>query len=69
MNITVIIRTVILIGIVLVLINSSTFACTAFMMSDGERILVGNNEDYNIPHTRMWLFPATNGRYGRIYFG
>ena len=44
-------------------------ACTAFMASDGERVLVGNNEDYNIPHTRMWFFPATNGRHGRIYFG
>ena len=24
-------------------------ACTAFMMSDGQRVFVGNNEDYNIP--------------------
>jgi hypothetical protein len=39
------------------------------MKSDGERVLVGNNEDYNIPHTRMWFFPASNGRHGRIYFG
>ena len=44
-------------------------ACTAFMMDDGGRVLVGNNEDYNIPHTRMWFVPAQEGRYGRVYFG
>jgi len=39
------------------------------MMSDGQRVLVGNNEDYNIPHTRVWFIPAENGHYGRVYFG
>ena len=47
----------------------SVHACTAFMMSDGERVLAGNNEDYNIPHTRVWFVPAENGHYGRVYFG
>jgi len=47
----------------------SVHACTAFMMSDGERVLVGNNEDYKIPHTRVWFVPAENGHYGRVYFG
>ena len=44
-------------------------ACTAFMMSDGESVLVGNNEDYKIPYTRVWFVPAENKRYGRVYFG
>ena len=44
-------------------------ACTAFMKSDGDKVLVGNNEDYNIPHTRVWFIPAEYGQYGRIYFG
>lgn len=44
-------------------------ACTAFMMSDGEKVLVGNNEDYKIPYTRVWFVPAENERYGRVYFG
>jgi hypothetical protein len=39
------------------------------MMSDGERVLVGNNEDYNIPYTRVWFVPAENGQYGTVYFG
>jgi len=45
------------------------YACTAFMMSDGEKVLVGNNEDYNIPYTRVWFVPAESGWYGRVYFG
>jgi len=44
-------------------------ACTAFMMSDGENVLVGNNEDYKIPYTRVWFVPSENGKYGRVYFG
>jgi len=47
----------------------SVEACTAFMMSVGDKVLVGNNEDYNIPYTRVWFIPAENGQYGRIYFG
>ena len=45
------------------------YACTAFTMSDRQSVLVGNNEDYNIPYTRVWFLPAENGRYGRVYFG
>ncbi|MEX1325358.1 MAG: hypothetical protein AB1Z29_01055 [Desulfobacterales bacterium] len=39
------------------------------MMSDGEKVLVGNNEDYNIPYTRVCFIPAENGQRGRVYFG
>jgi hypothetical protein len=39
------------------------------MMSDGKNVLVGNNEDYRIPYTRVWFVPAENGQYGRVYFG
>jgi len=49
--------------------HSSASACTAFIASDSNTVLVGNNEDYNIPHTRVWFIPAQNGRYGRVYFG
>jgi hypothetical protein len=55
--------------IVMVLTNPLIYACTAFMMSDGENVLVGNNEDSKIPYTRVWFIPAENGRYGRVYFG
>jgi hypothetical protein len=55
--------------IVVVFSYLPAYACTAFMMSDSGRVLVGNNEDYNIPHTRVWFIPAENEQYGRVYFG
>jgi hypothetical protein len=45
------------------------YACTGFMMSEGVTVLVGNNEDFKVPYTRVWFIPAENGRFGRIYFG
>lgn len=30
------------------IIHSPAYACMAFMMSDGEKVIVGNNEDYNL---------------------
>jgi hypothetical protein len=55
--------------IVVAFTHMPVHACTAFMMSDGKSVLVGNNEDYNIPYTRVWFVPAEKGQYGRIYFG
>ena len=43
--------------------------CTVFLVSDGTRVLVGNNEDYFDPATRMWFVPAEGGKRGRVYFG
>jgi hypothetical protein len=39
------------------------------MRSDGENVLVGNNEDSKIPFTRIWFIPAEKDRFGRVYFG
>jgi hypothetical protein len=50
-------------------LDSKTIACTAFMMADEDRVLVGNNEDYKIPYTRVWFVPAANAQHGRVYFG
>jgi hypothetical protein len=49
--------------------NPLMYACTGFMMSDGENVLIGNNEDSKIPYTRVWFIPAENGWFGRVYFG
>ena len=55
--------------VVMVLTTPLAYACTAFMMTDGENVLVGNNEDYNIPHTRVWFLPTEGRQHGRVYFG
>ena len=46
--------------------NKSITLKNLLMMASG---LVGNNEDYKIPYTRVWFVPPENGKYGRVYFG
>jgi penicillin V acylase-like amidase (Ntn superfamily) len=45
------------------------YACTAFCISKGDTVLVGNNEDYIIPDTKVFYVPAEKGKYGRVIFG
>ena len=44
-------------------------ACTAFCAAARGEVLVGNNEDYNNPRTRLWFVPAGPGSFGRMYVG
>ena len=64
-------KTLLILTITIVIIFSaaSSMACTAFMSSEKDMVLVGNNEDYYNPYTRIWFIPAANGQYGRVYFG
>lgn len=43
--------------------------CTVFYAASGDLALAGNNEDSFNPLTRAWFIPASDGRYGRVYFG
>ena len=62
--------TVVLAIVIVIALNSSMlFACTAFMSEGNDMVLVGNNEDYSNPYTKLWFIPSTNGQYGRVYFG
>jgi hypothetical protein len=44
-------------------------SCTIFSASVGDKVLFGNNEDYNNPKTYYWTEPATNENYGALYLG
>jgi hypothetical protein len=44
-------------------------ACTIFMLTDGDRVLFCNNEDWSDPQTRIWFIPASQGKYGCAYVG
>ncbi len=46
----------------------SVCACTILIATDGDRVLVGNNEDWIDPNGRINFVPASPGRYGMIYF-
>jgi hypothetical protein len=43
--------------------------CTIFYATDGNIILVGNNEDWSDPDTRIWFIPPRGGKHGWIKFG
>ena len=59
-----------LIGAVAHLTSNAADACTAFCALDATgRVLVGNNEDYNNPRTKIRFIPAEPGSYGRMYVG
>jgi tetratricopeptide (TPR) repeat protein len=47
----------------------SSHACTIVMLSKGDVVLVGNNEDWKNPFTCCWFIPAGDGEYGRACFG
>jgi hypothetical protein len=49
--------------------GSYLYACTGFCISKGDTVLVGNNEDYIIPDTKVSYVPAEKGKYGRVIFG
>lgn len=52
-----------------VLITGPAQACTGLVVSDGKRILVGNNEDWFNPFTKIWFIQPGNGSYGAVCFG
>lgn len=50
-------------------LSGTACACTGFCASVRGVTLVGNNEDYNNPRTKLWFVPAGRGAYGRMYVG
>jgi choloylglycine hydrolase len=47
-----------------------SLACTIFSVTQGGKVLVGNNEDapYSFPD-KMWFVPASDRAHGRVCFG
>jgi penicillin V acylase-like amidase (Ntn superfamily) len=44
-------------------------ACTIFVLTDTNRALFCNNEDWSNPNTRVWFVPARWGDYGYAAVG
>lgn len=53
----------------LILSNTEIFACTMFKVTKNGKTLAGNNEDYFTTYTRVWFEPASEKKFGRVYFG
>jgi predicted choloylglycine hydrolase len=58
-----------------ILAHSPVQACTIFTITDGDRVLFSNNEDWKDPQTKIWFVPSNrqfwSGRktYGCAYVG
>jgi hypothetical protein len=44
-------------------------ACTVFTLTDGQRILFCDNEDYSNPRTRIWFVPSSGTKNGYVLLG
>jgi len=44
-------------------------ACTIFVLTDTNRTLFCNNEDWSNPKTRIWFVPPSGKHYGGVYVG
>jgi hypothetical protein len=63
---------VIRVGLVLALFSlvyTPVYACTIFVLTDANRALFCNNEDWVNPKTRIWFVPAHHGYYGCAIVG
>jgi hypothetical protein len=57
--------------LILFLWGFTVFPCTGFTSMVGDRVLIGNNEDYNIDYkdTVVRIHPASEGKYGCLLVG
>ena len=50
-------------------ISAPVNACTGLMITDGQRVLVGNNEDHANARPKIWFVQPVKDRYGSVFFG
>ena len=61
--------TLLLAFIITISLFQNVFACTMFKLTMFGKTMVGNNEDYWNPNTRIWFEQGKNGEYGTAYVG
>ncbi|MGD2034778.1 MAG: carcinine hydrolase/isopenicillin-N N-acyltransferase family protein [Bacteroidales bacterium] len=61
-------RNIILIIGFLIINQVIGYSCTIFSITKDGKTLVGNNEDYIKPNTKVWITPTSNTDYGCIFF-
>src|ERR1035441_7760839 len=56
-------------GLAIFLCIPWTRACTIFVLTDTNRVLFFNNEDWSSPKSRIWFVPLGDGHPGCAYVG
>jgi hypothetical protein len=64
-----IIVTIIALLILVLILNQNAFSCTMFKLTIYGKTMVGNNEDYWNPNSRIWFEHGKVGEYGAVYVG
>jgi len=49
--------------------SMNSFACTMFKITEDGKTVVGNNEDWSSPHTRIWFEVGKEDDFGVAYVG
>jgi hypothetical protein len=62
-------RVLALVMAMLALADITTRACTIFVLTDTNRALFCNNEDWSDPKSRIWFQPGNEGYHGAVYVG
>lgn len=62
-------RTLVIALAMIAMSSRSLSACSIFMISDENVVLVGNNEDWSDPNGKVHFVPPSEGRHGIVYFG
>ncbi len=61
---------VILLTLLFVLFSGiKLYSCTIFYVVNDNKILAGNNEDWEDPYSKMWFYPPENNKHGWVKFG
>ena len=58
-----------MLGLLWPLVPADGSACTLVKMTVKGRTVVGNNEDFSNPDTRIWFEPGTGAQFGAVYVG
>ena len=51
------------------IVNHPVVACTIVAISKDNKVLVGNNEDWSDPDSKVWFQSLEKDKYGCVYFG
>jgi hypothetical protein len=55
--------------VIILIVNTISFASTAFMAEVGDKVMTGRNGDSDKLNVIMHVLPPSDGKYGRIYLG
>ena len=63
------IKVILFVLLSILLTGIQLYSCTIFYVVKDNKILAGNNEDWEDPYSKMWFYPSEDNKHGWIKFG